>query len=57
MLQGTSCSFLHAVTQAALDAAVASQRSFFRAMPISYAAVIWHKVTLDSGMLVTGSQP
>jgi hypothetical protein len=55
MLQGTSCSFLHAVTQAALD--VASQRSFFRAMPISYAAVIWHKVTFDSGMLVTGSQP
>jgi hypothetical protein len=33
----------------------ASQRNFFRAMPSSYAAVIWHKVIFDSGMLFIGS--
>src|ERR1700751_2951621 len=55
---GTSFSFLHAVTQALQSIQrSASQRNFMRAMASPHAAVIWHSVTFDSGMLVTGSLP
>src|SRR5207253_11340596 len=56
MPHGTSFSFLQAVTQALHSMQrSASQRNFMRAMAIPQAARIWHNVTFDSGMLVTGS--
>src|SRR6202171_6359344 len=57
MPQGTSFSFLHAVTHALqLMQRSASQRNFIRAMvPPPYAAVIWQSVAFGSCMPVTGS--
>src|SRR5438309_10679130 len=53
---GTSFSFLHAVTQALHSMQrSASQRNFMPAMAIPHAAAIRHSVTVDSGMLVSGS--
>src|SRR6202048_2344808 len=59
MPQGTSCSFLQAVTQALHSMQrSASQRNFIRAMvPPPYAAAIWQRVTLGSCMPVAGSYP
>ena len=54
MPQGTSCSFLQAVTQALHSMQrSASQRNFMRA--IVQALRIWQRVTLVSCMKVTGS--
>src|ERR1700754_2892095 len=51
--QGTSCSFLQAVTQALHSMQrSASQRNFIRAMTVSYAAAIWQSVALGSCMPV-----
>jgi hypothetical protein len=58
MPQGTSCSFLQAVTQALHSMQrSASQRNFMRAicLVLPYAAAIWQSVTLPSCMPVTGS--
>jgi hypothetical protein len=58
MPQGTSCSFLQAVTQALHSMQrSASQRNFKRAMCFAppYAARIWQRVTLVSCIMVTGS--
>src|ERR1043166_7821978 len=59
MPQGTSCSFLQAVTQALHSMQrSASQRNFIRAMVVApYAAAIWQRVTLGSCMPVAGSYP
>src|SRR5215216_4020797 len=59
MPHGTSCSFLHAVTQALHSMQrSASQRNFIRAMVVSpYAALTWQRVALGSCMFVTGSKP
>src|SRR5436305_4554288 len=59
MPQGTSCSFLQAVTQALHSMQrSASQRNFIRAMVVvPYAAAIWQRVTLGSCMPVAGSYP
>src|SRR5690242_14867665 len=59
MPQGTSCSFLHAVTQALHSMQrSASQRNFIRAMFVPpYAALTWQRVALGSCMPVTGSKP
>src|SRR5690242_14397921 len=55
--QGTSCSFLQAVTQALHSMQrSASQRNFIRAIVVApYAAAIWQRVTLVSCMFVAGS--
>src|ERR1043165_9819303 len=55
--QGTSCSFLQAVTQALHSMQrSASQRNFIRAMVVApYAALIWQSVTFGSCMPVAGS--
>src|SRR6266700_2974493 len=57
--QGTSCSFLHAVTQALHSMQrSASQRNFIRAIvEPPYAALTWQSVALGSCMPVTGSNP
>src|SRR4029079_1397738 len=57
--QGTSCSFLQAVTQALHSMQrSASQRNFIRAIVVApYAAAIWQSVALGSCMPVTGSNP
>jgi hypothetical protein len=58
MPQGTSCSFLQAVTQALHSMQrSASRRNFMRAIfvVLPYAARIWQSVTLVSCMKVTGS--
>src|SRR5215471_9021057 len=57
--QGTSCSFLQAVTQALHSMQrSASQRNFIRAIVAApYAAAIWQSVTLGSCMPVAGSYP
>src|SRR6201981_3776625 len=57
MPQGTSCSFLQAVTQALHSMQrSASQRNFIRAIVVApYAAAIWQRVTLGSCMPVAGS--
>jgi hypothetical protein len=57
MPQGTSCSFLQAVTQALHSMQrSASQRNFIRAISLlPYAAAIWQSVALVSCMPVTGS--
>src|SRR5918994_7136049 len=60
MPHGTSCSFLHAVTQALHSMQrSASQRNFILAIvnPPAHAAWIWQSVHLVSCMLVTGSYP
>src|ERR1700754_3201391 len=59
MPQGTSCSFLQAVTHALHSMQrSASQRNFIRAIvEPPYAALIWHSVALGSCMPVTGSKP
>src|SRR5512132_3546881 len=59
MPQGTSCSFLQAVTQALHSMQrSASQRNFIRAIFVApYAAAIWQRVTLGSCMPVAGSYP
>src|SRR6266436_4963224 len=59
MPQGTSCSFLQAVTQALHSMQrSASQRNFIRAIVVApYAAAIWQRVTLGSCMPVAGSYP
>src|SRR6516164_3745924 len=59
MPQGTSCSFLQAVTQALHSMQrSASQSNFIRAMVVApYAAATWQRVTLGSCMPVAGSYP
>src|SRR5712671_3120604 len=59
MPQGTSFSFLHAVTHALHSMQrSASQRNFIRAIVESpYTALIWQSVALGSCMPVTGSYP
>src|SRR6201988_330893 len=59
MPQGTSCSFLQAVTHALQSMQrSASQRNFIRAMIVApYAAAIWQRVTFGSCMPVAGSYP
>src|SRR5207342_1052946 len=59
MPQGTSCSFLQAVTQALHSMQrSASQRNFIRAMIVApYAARISQRVTFGSCMPVAGSYP
>src|ERR1700740_2423293 len=59
MPQGTSFSFLQAVTQALHSMQrSASQRNFIRAMVVApYAAEIWQRVTFGSCMPVAGSAP
>src|SRR5436853_655299 len=59
MPQGTSCSFLQAVTQALHSMQrSASQRNFTRAIVASpYAALTWQSVALGSCIPVTGSKP
>src|SRR4051812_41576481 len=59
MPHGTSCSFLHAVTQALHSMQrSASQRNFILAMVSSAQLVrIWQSVAFGSCMPVTGSKP
>src|SRR5271155_5101196 len=59
MPQGTSFSFLHAVTRALQSMQrSASQRNFIRAMLYAFhAALIWQSVALGSCMPVAGSKP
>src|SRR5712671_2375431 len=59
MPQGTSCSFLQAVTQALHSMQrSASQRNFIRAIVVApYAAAIWQRVTLGACMPVAGLYP
>src|SRR6185503_21386545 len=61
MPHGTSCSFLHAVTQALHSMQRSeSQRNFMRAMdylPQALIASIWHSVHFVSCMCVTASKP
>src|SRR4030081_1929919 len=59
MPQGTSFSFLQAVTQALHSMQrSASQRNFIRAIvDPPYAAVIWQSVALGSCIPLTGSNP
>src|ERR1700733_12128717 len=59
MPQGTSFSFLQAVTQALQSMQrSASHRNFMRAMVLlSYAALIWQSVAFGSCMPVAGSYP
>src|SRR5438477_7617234 len=58
MPEGTSCSFLQAVTQALHSMQrSASQRNFIRAILVEppHAALIWQSVALGSCMPVNGS--
>src|SRR5258707_6969523 len=58
MPQGTSFSFLQAVTQALQSMQrSASQRNFIRAMVPPHAALILQSVALGSCIPVTGSKP
>src|SRR4029077_17980056 len=59
MPQGTSCSFLQAVTQALHSMQrSASQRNFIRALVVApYGARIWQRVTFGTCMPVAGSYP
>src|SRR3954447_27087800 len=58
MPQGTSCSFLHAVTQALHSMQRSeSQRNFIRAIAAPHRDRIWQSEALVACMPVTGSKP